>query len=278
MSTPQCSDIRGNKFDRCTISIYAANCNYTVIAGNVISGTTGPAEPAPIQSMTWSSSGGGVTTVNTAAAHNISNGSTIQLVDTNPPQFVPTPNVISPPNPPASGNGFVTVTVDSPTRFHYSGPSSSPPNGFVSGSWNWPIQYGMLVPGSSNCTFAANVISAVSLAVGFGIDSDIGGWNNVVMAMGPPRGWTAPHAGTSGSYKPHVGWSFLACVPGAVGDNPLRFIHVADLIAETYVTRPYNSFNVVDAQMQNTFGQPVVGGGASCYKVRHDGANWVRVG
>jgi hypothetical protein len=270
-----CSDIRGNRFDRCHVAIYSTNLGNSVVAGNVISGTTGPATPAPIQSMTWS---GGVTTVNTVAPHNIPNGSTIQLVNINPLRWVPTPNVITQPNPPDPGNGFVTITVDNATRFHYSGPSSAPPP-FVSGSWNWPIQYGMLVPGCSHCTFAANVISAVSTGAGFSLDyAGLSGWNNAVMAMMPPRGWTVPPAGHSTSYKPHINWNFLACTPGSVGDNPLRFIHVADLIAETSMTRPYNSFNVVDAQVQHTFGHPVFGGGTSCYKVRHDGANWVRVG
>jgi hypothetical protein len=273
MSIWASSDIRGNRFDRCNVAIYADNFQFNLVAGNVISGTTGRATPAPIENMTWSA---GVTTVNTAAAHNIPNGSTIQLVNINPPQFVPTLNTITQPNPPDPGNGFVTVTVYNATSFRYSGPSSSP-GVFVSGSWNWPIQNGMCLGGCSHCTFAANVISAVSVGTGVNLDNGTA-WNNAIMAMAPPRGWTVPHAGTSQSYAPHAQWNFVACTPSPVGGNPLSFIQLADLIAETSMIPPNRSFNVVDAQTQNTFGQPVTGGGTNRYKVRHDGANWVRVG
>jgi hypothetical protein len=37
-------------------------------------------------------------------------------------------------------------------------------------------------------------------------------------------------------------------------------------------------YNITDAQTQDTFGQPVSGGGSSNhYKVRWDGTNWIRV-
>jgi hypothetical protein len=258
------------QFDRCRKGIYQETGGGTYVAANVISGTTGPTDPAQIQSITWAATAGGTATVTTLLPHNIGAGAVLPMnIVTNPGGWTPD----------GSGNQNVTITRTTTTQFTYPlavDPSSTP---FTSGTWNWPIQRAIVVKTSMEATFAANVLSAQASVGSFDNENftDLIGPNsgtvvdNVCMSMRMPYGYVPIPNGIQGVHET----DFIQCgMPGSSpAGPPVAFMQYRDLGGHEG-----SEYTIIDAKPQSSFAGFVTGGGSSHCKVRHDGRKWCRVG
>jgi len=259
-----------NWCDRCTWGIYLGAVNIANhIGANSVTGDTGPTEPAGIDSITWSSANGGTATVNTHDAHNLPSGTNKLVLVTNVPGWTPG----------NTGNEIVTCNNTGTSQFTYA--LSSNPGGTGSGTWNYPIEYGIRVDAPNGQMFSANVLDAVVSVASFDITMPRAMYtgHNVAAAM---RGsWSLEDSHRI------AGWKFIQC--GTVANHP-RSIAFAELPPQPdrslFSNYPYwllapvegDEFNVTDCAAQANFAGTVTGGGSNRYKVRYDGTNWIRVG
>jgi hypothetical protein len=253
-----------NQIDRCSQGILINNANGSLVASNVISGTSGPAGFAPIQSMSWHS-GTHVVTVTTAAAHNLASGSQDLILSVSPSTWVLT------------SDNKVTITRTSSTQFTYAGPSSDP-GAFSSGTWNYPCSSTIRTFQSTDGAYLANVMTAVTSSRSFDMRNGGGStqWNNTCASMRGPYGWYPP------DYHPTVASAnFINC--GVAGANPpVAFMTFAQLPGESGVfftpRQEGQEYTITDAATQGSFAGTVTSGGSNHYKIRYNGTNWIRVG
>jgi hypothetical protein len=171
--------------------------------------------------------------------------------------------------PDGSGDQIVTITQTGPNTFTYPGPTSHP-GAFTSGTWNYPLEFGITIKSATSAAYIANVLSArvaiASFDAGTQTSTQI---NNFAAAMRGPYNWITP----DGAGYQAGQWTFVNC--GMAGKNPpVAFVKYAGLNG-----LEGNEFTIIDAQPQRSFAGIVSGGGSSNrYKVRYDGTNWVRVG
>jgi len=249
-----------NYIDRCKRAIFVDTTDNLCIAGNVITGMLGVPDPAPMQSMSWDS-GSHLVTVTTPDAHNIPLGSgrPLQLVSLVPPAFTPD----------RSGTQNVTANVINSTQFTYPGPSASP-GSFVGGTWNYPLEHGILVKGSNGAMYVANHLPARAYWAGFDT-SNFGETGtqqaSFCAAMQPTSAWIMPN----GDWYQASSWTFVNC--GKPGNAPVAFLKYTGLRGAEGA-----EFTIIDAKPQPSFGGVVTGGGSNHYKVRYDGTNFIRVG
>jgi Pectate lyase superfamily protein len=135
-----------------------------------------------------------------------------------------------------------------------------------------PIQYGIKIAFAQDFTMCSNVLSASASAasVWLGAAGNSIFVNCFCASMQGPDGWSPP----AGLFNAASQWSFVNCgMPGA--SPPVAFNVYSEAAACPFDGR---EFNIINAQLQNSFGGVVTGGGSNHYKVRYDGTNWVRVG
>jgi hypothetical protein len=114
----------GNRAERCEYGISAGRGDCALIAGNAVTGTTGPCDPAAIAGM---SSNGTTVTVQTAVAHNIPAGGHAVQLSADLSGWFPTGNA----------TGIVSATVVDSTHFRFpSTHSGAAPTG--SSTWTYP--------------------------------------------------------------------------------------------------------------------------------------------
>jgi len=255
-ATVSCGAFLSNRFDRCKRGIECSYAGAIVVAGNVVSGDTGPADPAPIQGITWS---GGTANATTVDAHNLPVRPTKLVLVTHPAGWTPR----------ETGNEIVSCTRTGSNTFTYSLAAS--PESFTSATWNYPLEYAII--SSTNfqeSAWIANVMSAVVSQASF--DSSAAGQrNSVCISMLGPYGWvvnSTQRAGTNyiscgGTLNPPFGFMQFAFLPGQPG-----------VIQPRFEGQEYNIANATAAGFAGT----VAGGGTNHYKIRFDGANWIRVG
>jgi hypothetical protein len=250
--------ILGCTTDRCKWGIRVWNMNGSMIASSVITGTEGPAGAAMIQGMSWDNVTHVVTV--TSPAHNLPGSPTTISLSTNPATW--TPN--------GTGTQLVVATNTGANTFTYPGPSSDP-GSFTSGTWNYPIEYGITIRDTHQSTYIANMLPAMASIASFdttGAGTPSFNERSEVIAMNAPYGW-AMQARDQGAAS---GWTFLNC------DIP-PFVKMVSMGAFGGPGALEGmEFNIVDGQTQNAFGGTVTGGGTKHYKVRYNGTNWVRVG
>jgi hypothetical protein len=260
--------VMANRIDRCIQGIRCNNFTGTV-AGNVIAGTTGPADPATIQSISWGASGGGTATVTTSFAHNLPVGTTKLVLVTKPTGWTPD----------NSGDQIVTCTRTGTNTFTYS-LGADPGAPFTSGTWNHPLKYGVSVRISRGGFWAANVLSARVSTASFDMNNDGAtgaSHHSLCVSMRGLYGWipTADRSFTAGT--DFVNCGKVGTVPSGALQAPVAFINFADL-GSAGVSEG-REFTVVDAQTQRSFGGTIAGGSSTNhYKVRDNGTNWIRVG
>ena len=262
--------IFANWCDRCTWGMYLARPTALVIAGNSITGDTGPTDPATIDSITWL---GRVATATTHVAHNLPAGPSQLVLATNATGWTPG----------NTGNEIVTCTRTGTTTFTYA--LSANPGGTGSGTWNYPLRYGINCGPQSTNFFAANALSSVVSVASFDITIPRGmsGGRNTAAAMRGSYGWSLEDSHRI------AGWKFIQC--GTVAKHP-RGVTFAELppqpaggqVPDFY---PYwllanvegDEFNVTDCAAQASFaGTVAAGGSTNHYKLRFDGTNWRRIG
>jgi hypothetical protein len=250
-----------NVIDRCKWGIAVHNLTGGLIAGNVIKGTTGPSDPAAIQGMSWNN-GNHVVTVTTTAAHNLPVGDTQVVLSVSPGSWTPD----------GTGTQIVTATRTGTSTFTYLGPSSYP-GLFASGTWNYPMEYGITMGFLESVDVFGNVLSSLVSQASF----DLGRANQqtfrcVAAAMRGqvPNGW-AMHPPGNGF---NMGWTFINCGLPGQSTNPNSFM---TFNAAKMIIGEGDEANIVDAQSA-AFGAVVSGGGSNHYKIRFNGTNFTRVG
>jgi parallel beta-helix repeat protein len=276
--------VLGNVITRCKRGIYMRAGAEGVVAGNVIRDDPdapiyGVCDPAPISNMAWS----GVTnkvTVTTSVPHNIPLGEFgLQLLGINPSAFTP------------NGTGTQNVLGESLTATTFRYTLNSNPGSFVSGSWNFPLEWGLLVRTVSITSYKANHIPVSAYYAGVdltelgNVGTQVG---NVMMAMRPAAPWLMTEdvssiSGVNGDWVQGAAWEFIQCGgTGTVTDTflpgrrrPTPYNRVGALMFSGYPTLEYNIVNGTDGA---GFGDTVIGNGSGHYKVRFDGTNWMRVG
>jgi Pectate lyase superfamily protein len=274
------TQLYGNVFDRCGVSINAHNFTMGLAIGNVIQGAEGVAESAPIQNMVWD--GVNTVTVTTATPHNIATGTNaLQLFNILPVGFMPNPFTDMHGNTVANLN----CTTTSSTTFTYP-LGSSPGGGFVSGKWNRPLYWGILCNSAQYATFACNYLDNL-IPFFAGIDFDNFGTNaldqSLMVSMQPACGWITPGDNNNGGSLNASKCMFINCgrtgtVRNGVGVSAR--IAVTPFIKFTGLPTPIleTEFNVVDATTQAAFAGVVTGGGLNHYKIHGSGGGWVRAG
>jgi hypothetical protein len=254
-----------NVTERCGIGIFGAGCGGSFIAGNVSLGEEGPAEPAQIANMTWSSTNGGTVEVTTTVNHGI-NLWPYSIILRVPPQW--TPNGL--------GYDAVGTTVTASNKFTFTGIGSSPSPAFTSGTWNYPRQGGIAAAGAGSLTFIGNRSFSKFYVEDFSVGEPFVGPGsqdkNVVMCTQGDRNWYLGNDGVT----PGANWQFIQCS----GSNMKPYIEFGGLSSGS--VPPIwagQEFNIVKSGIQTNFAG-VVGAGSSTvsYKVRHNGTNWIRIG
>jgi Pectate lyase superfamily protein len=263
--------------ERCEVGIDLYNCTAGLIAGNTITGTEGlPDPPGPISRMVWSA---GTVTVTTSGAHNLPAGVTRLRIDANPTSY-------NPPFPGGIKNGvirFADVTRTGSTTFTYS-LAANPSASFVSGAWNYPLQYGIRCRKVYETSIIGNeIVTSVSIA---SVDLDYGGAaehrNNLFAGAYAYYGWQMP----SNTVKTLAGWKFINLTGelnffGEKAAGPTGAMHFADLPGQSGVFQdgPFETqeYNIVDspvAALGNFAANVTAGGGSNRVKVRWDGKHW----
>jgi hypothetical protein len=255
----QAGSIFGCVADRCRWGFFASNIGGSCFAGNVVSGATGPLEPAPISNVTWDSATR-LVTVTTAGPHNLTRGTQkLDLISIDSPAFTPD----------GTGTQMVDVTYSDATHFSYPGPTSSPGQ-FHSGSWNYPIERGIVVQSSATTTFAANVFLAKMSEEN--VDLYNGGYDNNSFG-------TTHLLAMSGTFRMPPGDRQWGGGGSMVGGLATEMCPVPPWLKFAGLwSGPGWDRDIIDAQSQPTFGGVVSGGGSNHYRVRHDGTNFVRIG
>jgi hypothetical protein len=254
------SSIMANVADRCGIGIFGGSGG-TVLAANVIQGTSGQHEPAAISRMSWNNISH-VVTVTTAAAHNIPSDQKL-ILSVDDPSWVP----------PIDGMVTATVAGQPANQFTYPGPSSRPA-AFSRGTWNYPVQAAMTIKSAIEMEIAANVLSAVAARASVDLNNfgSIGNEYGTLMAMTGPYGWIMPFAGAPG-VGIGIRWRVVKCGMPGVTTNPQAWIKVADIAAYEGDT-----LIAIDCQLQNNFRGAIRGGGTNHYKVKSGPTGLIRVG
>jgi pectate lyase-like protein len=276
------SNICANKIDRCTWGISMGNIS-GLLAANAISGQrcgdqaiASPYDPVPIQSMSWNSSTH-VVTVTMAAAHNINIASApkLQLA------WAPASSAWT-----IDPYGVVPVTGGTSNTFTYAGPATDP-GSFTTGTWNFPLEYGLCYIGSMpNTTIAAIAMDYAEASIAsFSLIEqnsqsarDI--FRSTAMCIRGGRAWIAsPFTVVNGNIVYHQ------CGTAGAGLNPSQFVTFSELPGQVNADFNFEQAiegmerTIIDAQAQASFRGIVSGGGGSNhYKVRYDGSNWIRVG
>ena len=201
-------------FDRCLIGVYGKSGSLSLVA-SVISGTQGPATPAP---LTLSYDGAThVVTATTAVNHRI--GASGPLYLSVPSDWLSTTDRV---------DGIVSATVGAPlgpNQFTYAGPTSAPTTLPGTGAWNYPIQQAMRLISCDHALLAGNALSAIasdaSVEVGRSvlIDSNI-------MATEGRYGWK--EFNTDPFIRYLAGLRFVGC--GTAGSNRLSSVSANPLI------------------------------------------------
>jgi hypothetical protein len=261
----RCTNAISNHIDRCMWGLLVYSLEDGIIAANLISGETGPNDPASIHSMNWSSANGGTATVTTPGAHNLPSGVSSLVLVTDPIGWTPD----------NSGNQIVSCTNTASNQFTYS--LSANPGSFSSASWNYSLEYGITTKAVFDSLIAANALDARVSIASFDIVHSLspggitGYGQNTALAMRGPYNWNLNDFNRSG------GWEFKQC--GIPTSYPAG-IPFAGLPNGYYVVGPIEGteFTVVDAATQTSFVGTVTGGGSNHYKVRYNGTNWTRVG
>lgn len=263
INTASC--ILANRLDRCTKGMWMFETGYATIGGNIISGNEGPAAAAAIQGITF---GGGSGSVSMTAPHNLPIGFVGPLVlVTNPASMTPD----------GTGRQIVTATRTGANTFSY--PQGGASGSFVSGSWNYPLQYAMQMRTFDESFAAANLLSAVVSASSFDM-TNAGNqgvqFNNYIAAMQGPYGWNPPPNG----YGVGAGWQFVNC--GMAGKSPpVAFMQYRDLPGESGVYQNGAvgaEYTIINADTVGFGGVVTATGGTNRYKVRYNGVAWTRAG
>ena len=228
--------IIGNQMERCAYGLGDLNqyIRGSVLC-NVVTGTTGQCDPAPVSNVSWN--GVNTVTITTPSNHNIGADRNIQLIG------IPT----------GTTTGIVPVHIVDPTHFTYSY-NANPV--VTSGSWNYPMEDGISSYGVNQGFYAANVLSAWVANVSFDITgkatgqfSSVGKYTTVAATWMPFGFNRPPHNNDAASDINYpTGWIFLQC--DAPSSSPVvPFLHCPDLCDTTQelsVTDAASSFNFGD--------------------------------
>jgi len=253
----QVSNVLANRFENCKWGLKYEGGEGSIVAGNVFIGTQGPAIPVTIQAI----NGNGSTVTVTTAAHNLPVGTSRLVLVTNPASWTPD----------GSGNQIITVTRTSSTQFTYAWTHTG---SFISGTWNYPIEYGITVHGGAHSGMLGNNFEALLVAKAHFDTGRDPTFNIRVMAASMRGTFTMANADLGGN----AGWWFVNCVPNpSAGVNPNAFMRYSALTTVNNGPLEGMEFNIVDAQSA-PFAGTVSGGGSNHYKVRYDGTNWIRIG
>jgi hypothetical protein len=285
----------GNVFYRCTWGMHGGVVD-GIVGGNLIDGSTGPYTHVDISSMKYNASSH-VVTVTTAAPTNVSVGDVLQLAITTSGGSNPWTS---------DPNGFITVLTVStsvPYGFTYAGPPSTTPSPFSSGTWNYPLEYGITQPGVVRNFFVANALNAVVSKASFDIihpeviQNTVAGGYNFAGAMLGSYGWQMSHSSQPELGKQRAaGWEFVQCgTPskypfGASYTLPFAYLPPIQLFDPPYpppiqfrLCGPVEGTEclITDGQKSGggtaAFGDVVAGGGGGRYKVRYNNGTWIRV-
>jgi hypothetical protein len=248
--------------ERCKSGIRNTQSQGATHAGNVIKGqigtdintavspSSGPAEPAAIQSMNYNA-GTHVVTVTTTLAHNLAAGSQKLSLALSPSSWLPTGNT----------DGMVLCTNATATTFTYAGPTATPP-AFSSGTWNYPMLVGIESGVTKGAAFLANYVDAPASGVSVQLNAGTASYQACsIMAMNGAYGWGFPPSQVSSFgniYFLQIGANFPMMDSSGTGV-------VEEMIAS-------------DGQAGIGFNGLYVGGGSTQYKIRRTGANFAVVG
>lgn len=242
-----------NDCQRCATGVVLYGVSGALVAANTVSGSDGPADPAPISNITWAA---GIATVTVpSGGHNISGSQKLALI-TSPAGWTPD----------RTGDQLVTCTPTTSAEFTYS--LSSDPGSFSSATWNYPIVAGIWKRSTTRTTIASNMLSATvsDKSINMSNPSAIEG-QNICMAMKGPYGWTMPDSIYQGS------WEFINC--GSTNSPPTPFLTYANMLYPI----EGQEYNIIDGPAGSTFAT-IISTGASVnhMKVRFDGTDWRRIG
>jgi hypothetical protein len=173
--------------------------------------------------------------------------------------------------PDGSGNQIITVTRTSSTQFTYAWTHTG---SFISGTWNYPIEYGITVHGGAHSGMFGNNFEALLVANAHFDTGRDPTFIIRVMAASMRGTFTMANADLAGN----AGWWLVNCVPNpSAGVNPNAFMQYRAVTGVYGGPLEGMEFNIVDAQSAS-FAETVSGGGYNHYKIRYNGTNWIRIG
>jgi len=265
--------VKGAWFDRCKWGVWSTLAVGTIHSACTFTGTTGPTDPAPLVNTTGLSWSGGTVTATCQAAHNITEGATVQIINstTLAPLTAWTNN----------NNGCVVAHVTGATTFTFTGPGSSP-GAFTTGSWNYPMEYCFACSHNEVQMYMACRMDAIVSKAGFTCYEPDGGHfdgnqgDNTIWCCPAPYGWTP----VPGLNKCTTAYRFEQCYTptqlGAAQQNPGNWSVYGELpvTGATGQKGPYQEqmFTITSCAAQPNIGGSVYGGGSNRYKVRYTGA------
>jgi hypothetical protein len=146
------------------------------------------------------------------------------------------------------------------------------PGAFLSGTWNYPIEYGITIRGIDHAGVLANHFEAMVSKGSFDATANGTPSFNVRCFAASMRGkFRFPSPGLGAN----AGWKFINCVPTS-GTNPHSFLHYDALAGVNNGPLEGMELSIVDAQSA-AFGGVLSGGGSNHYKGRYNGTNWIEL-
>lgn len=261
--------ILANKVDRCTWGIHNYAGSNLLVSANRVMGTSGPYDPAAIQSIIFS---GGTATVTTTNPHNLPDGTSSLVLVTTPAGWTPD----------GTGDQIIPCTKTGANTFAYS--LGADPGSFTSATWNYPLETAIISRQAANTAYIANTLDARVINASFDMNHSqnpgpvgyVYTYNNAIYATLGPYGWIKAPPRVKASYQ------YIQC--GTTSSNPIGipFGDLPDGSGGTGNAQPGpmegQEYTVIDCAVQNSFAGTITGGGSNHYKVRYDGTNWIRVG
>ena len=265
--------------EQSTVAIDLYHCDSCFISGLIQTGSVGLPDPQTITAGSYNA-GTHTAVLTTSGNHSIAAPQRIQILFPGNALWLPVPS------------GYVDVTPTSPNTFQYS--LSINPGAWNGGSWTWPVESLVKVRKANNCVIsgmrsAPCAFGTVDLSYRntlrpWGTESESANAqhrNNVFVGQTADAGWIMPAA------RNRTAWQFINCTgqQNDTGDAvvfPSGNIAYADLPGQTGVNQPLmetQEFDIIDGSPGGAaWGATITGGGSGHYRVRWNGASWVRVG
>jgi hypothetical protein len=265
--------------EQSVVAVDLYHCDSCYIAGAVQTGSVGLPDPQTITAGSYNA-GAQTAELTTSGNHNIAAPRRIQILFPGNANWLPHPG------------GYLDVTPTAANKFQYS--LTSNPGAWNGGYWTWPAENAIKVRKAYNCVItgirtAPVAYSTVDLSYRntlrpWGTESESANAdhrNNLFVGLEAYLGWTMPAA------KNRTAWQFINCTGGSndVGDAaalPVGNITYANLPGQAGVNQPLmetQEFDIIDGNPGGAaWGATITGGGSGHYRVRWNGANWVRVG